>query len=1242
MNYGGGSSSGGSSSDDAASSTNNNDAAAAAAAASRWENMLVGNYFGGGDFLNSHDDSAMAIANNSTTAATYDPNDRQQGYATACHLAAAVAGAGFPRHHGNNNGTTTTTTTSTTTNNLFYGYHAPTPPPPTTNNLRNGSPYSMFMTGGGSGNGGSSGGGGQQSHLSGGESGSGGGSSGGGLYHHNPQFDLQFPATSVQQQSTSSTSRRRRRQQHEDGASATSHTGYDQYSTNYDHGNYYNPVETTRIFDRIVTDDNANSGHHHHHHQHQHHPQQPHRNNNNYGTTAAGCGASPDDINLNEMEYCDALLRGVDDSNGNFSWFENVFTTMNGHGGGGGGNGSGGGRSVANNTTTTMTNDAHSAILRRNEYNNERSGISGMLQLFNEQNSGIMGSGADERLIFHGFGDSPQDTGRRMMSHQHQQQQQTSHKERPWGDQGDRGGGHNNTALEAYIVAQLRQQQKQLHHDTKVEQMQQQHQRLLQRQHKETSRPHTSHSASEVRSSRHKLPKTTSSSSTASAATTSSSRLPSRADHSSLPSAQIDPILERISLTVTAVSLTPMSGNEVVRHIRNKTDDVITRFLPCVDFLVNCQQELRQGLALAQQQQQQQQQRGRRGASRNNTVITPRQFHTSYVAPLPNRFKRQYEPIMASEHLHHAIRSLESLVKDAAVATPQGIDHVKNAFLGGMRENQSWGLRKWLSEHGGAGSICNDVEEVMRHVKALKRDEETTKRLAEMLRPIARQAHDRLKKDVPSAYQEKSSAHPYLPFFHRLEACLKQMATYDPEEDDVICLEDSDDEDEDVTVLSKKTGAQAPVAATSRSPVPNRPTMAKDSFISKWADSFAEGGRGNDAKRSRLDLGAQTDNEDQHVGERCEDADRVEKGKPKEPEVICLVDSDDEEDESDSLAQKNAFNIDFGRLDSLSPPPPLARNNVADAPLNSSQHGTSAEAIITKEGEQWRCVQCTFLNEAFAKQCVMCNDDDSANGANSADDLANFLGGGSFLLEGESCNHSFNGSDQFLQVNCLTPTNHFTTGTDQHKWRALQSADARELECLAEHISGGGSLPNQAHMQTDQFWAKSDTFPQILLLFRSILQHPTSHRFLEPVNETQLFMMGSPEYTSIVKHPLCFHEIVSALSRSEDAVKHPYLTMRLSNGKLAVANMGELEHWNMWNGLHLIEAIDLVLLNSLAYNGSLENSGQLQIETESLRDLLWEGVNSMLKRLQPHRRRDHLPQRRSVDSGFVVVKADRR
>lgn len=198
---------------------------------------------------------------------------------------------------------------------------------------------------------------------------------------------------------------------------------------------------------------------------------------------------------------------------------------------------------------------------------------------------------------------------------------------------------------------------------------------------------------------------------------------------------------------------------------------------------------------------------------------------------------------------------------------------------------------------------------------------------------------------------------------------------------------------------------------------------------------------------------------------------------------------------------------------------------------------------------------------------------------------------------------------------------------------ALQSADAHELLSLAEHISGGGSLPKQAHDDNDKFWSMTDTFPQVLMLFRSILQHPTSHRFLVPVNENLLLNRGLPLYSSIIKHPLCFHEIVCALSKSEDANRYSHLSMRLSNGSLAVAS----GNWNMWNGMHLIEAIDLVLLNSLAYSYPEEDTTRLQPETESLRDTLWNGVNGILKRLQPHERRSHLPHRRSVDSSYVVV-----
>jgi len=1008
----------------------------------------------------------------------------------------------------------------------------------------------------------------------------------------------------------------------------------------------------------------------------------PPTNNNNFGMSAAGDGGgsssthNPQNYNppnahtagatMGDIDYCDALLRGMDDPS--FGWLAGAF---------GGSTAAAAAAAAANNSNARNGYNHYSGGANTNnsihqQQQQQQLGMQGLQQQYNaDPMSGANGEGG-ERMALPGDSMLTQNT---------------------------KGGA---SALDAFFVAQHQQQQQQQQAASSQFQTA-----------KKTSRTGTVNSGArrqassraKTRSGGRKAATTT---------TTSSTRLsPNRSDHSSLPSHQIDPLLEQISLTVSAVSLEPLSGNEVVRHIRTKTDDVITRFLPCVDFLVNCQQELRQGLALAQRSRNSR----TNGRSRNGGGgMTPRQFLASYVAPLPKRFERHNESIMARDHLRTAKSQLEALVRDAQAAVPQGCDNVKNAFLGGMRENESWGLRKWLSKHGGAGSICNDLEEVMRHVKALKKEDASTKRLAEMLRPIARQAFERLKKDVPQAYQEQSSAHPYLPFFHRLEACLKQMATYDPEEDTVICLDDSDDEEEDVKVV-EKVKSEAPVANTAGSSgvkkrgkarvspakSPKRSPKRKsdeDIAISKWVASYAE--EGNDAKRSRH--GSSGEDEGNFASQFFDNTVKEEKkstsSKNKEPEIICL-DSSDDEDENDDAAAAPAATTENGGQEfgqaSLSPAPLAAAATAMQEYGQSVQHahqhnvdnnaaaataaafaaaalGNAAAATgAGGEGEgggaegQWRCVQCTFLNEEFASKCGMCNDDDSGDGGNASDDLAMFLGGSGFF-EGAggagNSNHSFPNSDAFSRHNSTfsgigseSDTGGGTGGGDggsqqqqqqPPQYRALQSADAQELETLAEHISNGGSLPKQAHQNSDECWATIDTFPQILLLFRTILQHPTSHRFLEPVDENHLFVMGLPAYSSIVKHPLCFHEIVSALSRSEDAVKYTHITMRLSNGQLpAVYNNtadGGLWHWNMWNGLHLIEAIDLVLLNSLAYNtignggGEPNSQQQLRGETESLRNVLWEGVNDMLERLQPQEQSGHLPQRRSVTSSLVVGK----
>lgn len=447
--------------------------------------------------------------------------------------------------------------------------------------------------------------------------------------------------------------------------------------------------------------------------------------------------------------------------------------------------------------------------------------------------------------------------------------------------------------------------------------------------------------------------------------TLSSAYLPH--SNSSQPEKQIDPLLETLSLSVPSVSLQKLTGNEVIMHIRSKTDDVITRFLPCVDFLVNCQQELRQGLAIANQRKYVTTNNGRSRSSTAN--MTPSQFFKRFVAPLPKKFEGKNDYLMAREHLVPAKLQLDILVNDARNSIPQGCEHVKNTFLGGMRENESWGLRKWLSKHGGAGTICNDLEEVLRTVKALKKDDKTTIKLAEQLRPIASQAHERLKKDVPQAYQMQSSAHPYLPFFHRLEACLKQMANYDPEDDDVICL-DSDEDDDVVEVVKpmdehdKKT-TDVPKSSAVKKRILHKREREEDDCNGEASTALSPRKRSKDLENIGI-LPARIEKTD------CNG---------KQQEVICLDDSSEEEDDDDEQFKAQLLTLEGGIESPSQTPIP-----------ETDQTTNNSEMDRVKDGG-WRCQHCTYPNAPNALKCTMCNDDDSAAG-NETDELATFLGGG--------------------------------------------------------------------------------------------------------------------------------------------------------------------------------------------------------------------------------------------------------
>jgi hypothetical protein len=158
---------------------------------------------------------------------------------------------------------------------------------------------------------------------------------------------------------------------------------------------------------------------------------------------------------------------------------------------------------------------------------------------------------------------------------------------------------------------------------------------------------------------------------------------------------------------------------------------------------------------------------------------------------------------MEAQNLDAAYKELQKLCSNARLVQSQGCEAMKNTFLGGMKDGESWGLRKWLSKHGGALQICNDCECILNACQKLERSLDSTRRLGQRMRPLAEQALKKLKSDVPSSYQEQSSAHPYLPFFHRLESALRGISTFDPDDDDVICIED----DDEVEAIKSKAAA---------------------------------------------------------------------------------------------------------------------------------------------------------------------------------------------------------------------------------------------------------------------------------------------------------------------------------------------------------------------------------------------------------------------------------------------------
>lgn len=655
--------------------------------------------------------------------------------------------------------------------------------------------------------------------------------------------------------------------------------------------------------------------------------------------------------------------------------------------------------------------------------------------------------------------------------------------------------------------------------------------------------------------------------------------------------------LDELTLQVPGLSLEPIPGRDVLERLRTNMNDVLTRYIPCVDFLVQCQQDLRKGLAAATSKV--------RKGSRHVDRMTARQFYGTFVESLPGKFYLKNQYIMENAALQTATQGLQKLKSDAKASERQGCEAIKNCFLGGMKEGESWGLRKWLSQNGNALRICTDLECILKAMQNLDKTASITIQLAELLRPIAQRALDRLKADVPASYQERSAAHPYLPFFHRLEAALRGVATFDPTEDDVICVDDSDDENDADEVLDVTIQPLAP--PRSRSKVP-----AVEVTTQHWLTGFESKKRKADSSEDETEsqIPAKRFTRVLKISDRSEESASVGEGQ--------LSFKDDGDNFSSSGESDNESVVEV----------------VGVQPAQSEVNNRNRTLSRT---DDWVCSSCSILNAPSDSNCLACGDE------NYMKDLVFFktLGEPINVKTGLPASKVAQQRKELIHDMAISREVWPAMTEDQMQEAAsLAYTMADSLDQLAVVFEEGQMLSvRPPNITVVGFW-DGDRYGSALRLLGEILRKSEAIFFLDRVDEDYLISRGLRPYSHVIKHPLSFRDIVGALVEfPEEMNTNP----SYSDGHLPVRGLAS---WNMWKGADLLQAIDLVFLNCLAYGKAVvEGKSPQRSDTNILRKKLWNGISAIVRQhvgTESGRRKLYTPTRRSETSGFVVYKIKER
>ena len=169
------------------------------------------------------------------------------------------------------------------------------------------------------------------------------------------------------------------------------------------------------------------------------------------------------------------------------------------------------------------------------------------------------------------------------------------------------------------------------------------------------------------------------------------------------------------------------------------------------------------------------------------------------------------------------------------------------------------------------------------------------------------------------------------------------------------------------------------------------------------------------------------------------------------------------------------------------------------------------------------------------------------------------------------------------------------------------------------------------------FW-DGPRYALALRLLSELLRRPEAPHVMDTVLDMDLAGTDLPPYSHVIRHPLGLRDVCMSLLGERLEVS--------AGNEGTLPSLADLPDWNMWIGTDLLMAVDLVLVNALAYGKvALEPSAPSSKSSfrsliNGARKLFWKSINEIVQphSCSPDTKKLCMPVRRSETSGFVVHK----